>query len=120
MKYELDWDRDSLLKSNQWFVAVLTGLSDEEIHAISPSKAKWRVQVFVEVFKKLGFNTSERFVKFDPDTDKPCIMRTTSFQKGYWYAWIYYDGLVNNTWTISGFNERWPRLKITSMLQVWI
>lgn len=120
MNYELDWDRPSLEKSNAWFIGVLTGLPDDEIFEACPNKELWGGQAFVKTFKKLGFNTSERFEKFDPETDKPCIMRTVSYQKGKWFAWIYYNGLVDNTYTLAQFREKWPRLRITSMLQVWI
>lgn len=118
MKYELDWHRRE--RDNRWFIGVLTGLPYDEIKAACPAGDCWGGQAFVMAFRKLGFNTTPRWVKFDPGTDKPCIIRTTSEKKGYWHAWIYNDGLVNNSYTLEQFTKEFPEDRITSMLQVWI
>ena len=105
-------------------IAILTGLPFDEIIQAAPDKKAWHSRDFIATFRKLGFNTSDRFIKFDEKTDKPCIMRTTSDRKGYWYGWVYYDemiyignheGIYLDTWK-KDYND----LKITSMLQVWI
>lgn len=130
--YELAWEHlEEASKGNNFaLVAVLTGLEIDDIkevnievcrvNGISRYKTAWGGQHFIKLFRALGFNTNDRFVKFDPNTDKPCIIRTTSFQKGYWYAFIFDGKLVDNIWTLEQFHVRWKKLKITSMLQVWI
>ncbi len=123
MNYELDTYRYHE-DDNIRIIAVLTGLPDEEIIAACTNKELWGGQDFVRIFKKLGFNTNERFEKFDPDTDKPCIMRTTSFKKRVWFGWVYYKGIVYgdalDQYTMEEWKKKWPRLKITSLLQVWL
>jgi len=131
MTYELDWNRphEKDLHDNFTLVGILTGLPKEDL--IEAQKEVWRLnrrslskgwggQSFIQLFRFLGFNTNNRFIKFDPDTDKPCIMRTTSFQKGYWYGFIYHDGLVNNEMALEDWKKCYKKLKITSMLQIWI
>lgn len=126
-KYELDWTR--CYPENQHFtkIAILTGLPIEEIEAAAPNRRDgWYARDYIQTFRKLGFNTSNRFIKFDPDTIYPCIMRFTDVgdKSGHWYAEVYYDH-----WVECG-NEEWDfdhwlyymngSVRITSMLQVWI
>jgi len=123
MDYELAWNSVCAGQTdftNIELVGILTGLSYEEIELAAPLKPTWNGQAFVKTFTKLGFNTSERFCKFDPETRKPCLMRATWYQKGYWSAWIYDGKLVNNMWTLEEWQKKYHKLKITSMLQVWI
>lgn len=130
IQYELDWSRpDALEFTNHSLVGVLTGLPYEEIEAARKQvwletgrkgKRGWYGQSFIKVLYALGFNTSEAWIKFDPFTDKPCIMRTNTEDRNGWYAWIYHDGLINNSWTLDEWKKEYSFLKITSMLQVWI
>jgi len=123
VKYELDWEGVrwcNLQYSNLRIIKILTGLSWEEIKLASPDKDAWHGRDFISTATKLGFNTSERFIKFDKNTDKPCIMRTKSDIKGYWWAWIYDGELVNNCWTFEEWQAEYPELKATSMPQIWI
>lgn len=126
MNYELDWENIPKYKRNpEWMtnldlVKVLTGIPIHEIALVSPGCNGWRGQDFKKVFIALGFNTSERFEKFDPITDKPVLMRASWTEKKYWSGWIYYDGKVNDLWTLEEFAIRWPDIKITSMLKVWL
>lgn len=123
MEYELDWGRvlpGQTQLSNIDIVGILTGLPDEEIRKVAPTKDAWNGQDFVKTFKALGFNTSERFEKFNPDTRKPCLMRASWYQKGYWSAWIYDGKLVSNAWTLEEWRKQYHKLRITSMLQVWL
>lgn len=132
-KYELDWQNFTKedLENNYVTVKVLTGAEFDDIEiarkevwrlAGRKDSRAWYGQSFIQVFRMLGFNTS-KFIKFDPDTDKPCIMRCKYLRdESHWHAFIYHDGLVNNRWTL----EEWRKShiekywKITSMLQVWI
>ena len=124
MKYELDSGRWYHKNNHYQNIAILTGLPYSEIIPACPKKEIWHGQDFVKVFQKLGFNTTQRFEKFRQDCDKPMLMRTTSFQKGFWYAWVYYDHVVylgdNATMTFDDWQKAWKRLKPTSMLPVWI
>jgi len=124
MKYELDWTR-VYENHHHETVAVLTGLPIEDIVAASPTSEKWYGRDYVKTFYKLGFNTSERFIKFDPNTDKPCMIRAVEIDKerSGWYSWVYYDNwIVENgaCYTLEMWKQSFPQLKITSMLQVWI
>ncbi|MCF0074039.1 hypothetical protein LZD49_26390 [Dyadobacter sp. CY261] len=116
--YELDWNRPE--RDNRYYIGVLTGLPASELLAACPKKDLWRGPEFVQAFKKLGFNTSEGWVKFDSQTDKPCLLRTTSDQKNMWFVWIYHNGVINNRWTVGEWREEYKELRITSMLQVWL
>lgn len=120
--YELDWPRNSG-KHNIDLVGILTGLPVEEIIEAAPKGTLWRGPSFTCLFRDLGFNTSQGFVPFDPDTEHPCLMRTTSFRKNEWYAWAYFDRKVyapTDSFTFDAWLRYYKRLKITSMLQVWI
>lgn len=132
MSYELAWEHLERMErgSNISLCALFTGLPVFDIREArkevcrqnnKPNADAWGGQAFVQVFRFLGFNTDARFVKFDPNTDKPCIMRTVDPDvKGRWYAFVYNDGLVNNSYTLKEWQQYFPDLKITSMLQVWI
>lgn len=123
MKYELDagrWYEHSIHTE----IAILTGLPIEEITEAATAGDRWAPRDFVKTFAKLGFNTSERFIKFDPQTDKPCIIRMPDPKdKSHWYGAVYYNG-----WVYTGKSQRYSLkvflegqgLRATSMLQVWI
>lgn len=121
---------------NQSVISSLTGLdfeeSDEAVKSVK--RLCWSGQTYVQVFRKLGFNTNQRFIKFDPQTPYPCIMRCTNHKKGVWYLFLYHQGMVydihGNSFHITDTNEvsilngsyflKWYNMKVTSMLQVWI
>lgn len=115
-------DGDFLLQSE---FATLTGLEWEEIwdatHDVKIASGQW----FIKTFRKLGFNTNTRWIKFDKQTEFPCMMRCKiPHDKKHWAGWVYYDGHVYDiregklTW--AEWNAMWPNYKVTSMLQVWI
>ena len=123
MKFEIDWPRVEAPNDHIWMIGCLTGLSDQEIIDVVSARESWNGQEYVRSFRNLGFNCNPRFVKFDPATKYPCIMRSTSEYKGYWNAWVYNNGMVYGSWfrmTLDKWKENYPKLKITSMLQVWI
>jgi hypothetical protein len=122
--YEIDWQRTHP-NHHYEMIAILTGLSFEEIIDASPKYDRWYGRDFVKTFQKLGFNTNERFVKFHPATDKPCMLRLVDIDKtkSGWYAWAYCDGLVadnGSAYNLELWKTFYPDLRITSMLQVWI
>lgn len=124
MKYELDWTR-CYKNGHHTSIAILTGLPLTEILAVSPDKDKWGGQRFVEVFRKLGFNVNPRWNKFDEETEYPCLIRfrRTDIKEPWWYQSVYYDHQVfegNSICTFKDWQDYYPHLKITSMLQVWI
>ncbi len=121
---------------NQSVISSLTGLDfDEADQAVkSISLKSWSGKTYIEVFQNLGFNTNPRFVKFDPNTHYPCIMRCRNHVKGYWYLFLYHDSIVydihgnsfrlddpynvvkrNGSYFLTNY-----RMKVTSMLQVWV
>ena len=121
---------------NQSVISSLTGLNFEEADQAvrSISRKSWVGQTYVKVFQNLGFNTNPRFVKFNPDTPYPCIMRCRNHVKGYWYLFLYHDGMVydihGNSFRLydpynvasrngSYFLKNYG-MKVTSMLQVWV
>lgn len=103
---------------------ILTGLPFHEIRLHAPTADYWRGRDFVALAAKLGFNTSERFIKFDPYTDKSCIMRCQREKETkHWYGWVYYDGFVysnGNRVRLAEWKVKFRDLRITSMLQIWI
>lgn len=121
---------------NQSVISSLTGLDfDEADQAVkSISRKSWSGQTYVKVFQNLGFYTNARFVKFDPNSPYPCIMRCRNYVKGYWYLFLYHDGIVydlhcnlfrlddpynvafrNGSYFLKNYG-----MKVTSMLQVWL
>jgi hypothetical protein len=106
-------------------IATLTGLEFEDILMATKGVTHWSGQAFVKVFRKLGFNTNRQFIKFDKETEWPCMMRTKKpFDKKYWYGFVYFKGLVYVQYygpvTWAEWNKLYPNYRITSMLQVWI
>ncbi|MBE8712547.1 hypothetical protein [Sphingobacterium hungaricum] len=117
-------------------ISTLTGLSFEEADKVVKDVRRkgWSGQTYIKVFQNLGFNTNPRFIKFDPATPYPCILRCRNQVKGYWYLFYYNDGIVYDGYGKSFalddniqiskrggayFLKRY-RMKVTSMLQVWI
>lgn len=121
---------------NQSVISSLTGLDFEESDKVvkQVKRLSWSGQTYVQVFRKLGFNTNPRFIKYDPETPYPCIMRCVNHKKGVWYLFMYHQGLVydihGNSFHLNDPNEvsnrngsyilKWYGMKVTSMLQVWI
>jgi hypothetical protein len=124
-KYEIEvvnFGDDYFIESE---IAILTGLSLEEILIVTKGVQRHPGQWYVRAFQKLGYNCNNRFIKFDKKTQYPCMMRCK--KRGVnncWYGWIYYDGHIYDihegkiTW--AKWNALWPNFKVTSMLQVWI
>lgn len=112
-------------------ICSLTGLELEEVLQHTKKIKTWRSRTYIDLFRELGFNTNHRFIKFDPDTKYPCLMRTKEYgpEGKHWYGFVYYDHLVymigEDTEQVGAiglnrFKAYYPQLKITSMLQVWI
>jgi|GEM_PF-1083074 len=125
---ETDWDYHACL------LATITGLPRLEVYNKFPEKLQkldgWRGSYFGEAARALGFNTNPRFIKFDPLTPWPCILRVQVPDawgwKGKWWALVYNQGVVYN---VNGHPaetqyQHWlednPGCRITSMLQIWI
>lgn len=124
VKYELEivshypcwWDSE---------ICILTGLSLEEVRPVTRNTTRWTGQQYIKVFRHFGFNTNDRFVRFDRKTKYPCMIRCrVPNVKSHWAGFIYYDGHIYHpeegklTW--AEWNSLWPNYKVTSMLQVWI
>ncbi len=120
-----EWDfHESLL-------ATITGLPKSEIWAKLPEHLQkansWRGHSFIEVARLLGYNCNRRFVEFDAKTPWPCILRCqTPDIKNGWWALAYANGQVYDVYGrphaqwFDDFMRRYPELKITSMLQIWV
>lgn len=135
-KYELEVVSYGPNLYNQSVISSLIGLDfDEADQAVKAISCKsWSGQTYVKVFQNLGFTTNPRFVKFDPKTPYPCIMRCRNHVKGYWYLFLYHDGIVydlhgNSFHLDDPYNVAFRNgsyflknygMKVTSMLQVWI
>lgn len=109
-------------------VAMLTGIPIDELIEYYGRNNLWYTRTYIKVFQELCFNCDSRFVKFRPDTDKPCIMRMSKvgIDENRWYSAIYYDGFVYassfgkvdfETWITKHMDGKF---RITSMLRVWI
>lgn len=113
-------------KHHETIIGLLTGLTLEEIEAATPRRKFWYTRDYMHAFFKLGFNTNPRFIRFDPATEYPCIMRCQKKpDDGHWYGWVYYDNLVYHThgylWEFDKWIEEYSEdFRVTSMLQVWI
>jgi hypothetical protein len=113
---------------HHWFdseVAMLTGLEMDDFKHLTWPITRWTGQAYIRVFRGLGFNTNDRFVKFKRDTEHPCMMRCKiPHDKAHWAGFVYYDNHIYHpdegklTW--AEWNAMWPNYKVTSMLQVWI
>lgn len=137
-KYELEhvwWPEHG----HESMIGTLTGLPLEDILKVTSKMPEaWSGQMYIKVLRKLGFNTNNRFVKFDPETPYPCIIRMKSHnpKDPNWYAAVYNDGTLYNqdqerdferemrhvlgkyftkTWQVDNII-----LRVSSMLQVWI
>lgn len=134
MIYECDFIYHYRLETHSLFCS-LTGLDLMEIIDDPDIKDRMRGSDFIKTFNKLGYNTNNRFIKFDQDTKYPIIMRCVGDQKGVWFAFVYSNGKIfnpsnndifdiNDTNIIRKYKKSFfikpYRLKITSMLQVWI
>lgn len=132
MEYEIEY-RHIKDNSHQSLFCTLTGLEPEEVEPVLKGVMKGRD--FINGFRLLGFNVNSRFCKFDPDTPYPCVLRCLGETKGVWYAFVYYKGKIwdpyhNDFYSLNDikdmrfFNRKYYfthfRIRITSMLQVWI
>lgn len=84
MKYEIQVVSHGVGCHNHSAICSLTGLSFEEVdHAIKRVNRRcWSGQTYIKVFESLGFNSNPRFIKFDPNTPYPCILRCRNHEKG--------------------------------------
>ncbi|WP_400190679.1 hypothetical protein [Hymenobacter sp. B81] len=114
-------------------MATITGLSKGEIRERVPAQLldakRWRGASFREVAHALGYNVLPRFVKFDPATAWPCVLRIKVPEqwgwKGCWWALLYnqrevYDVQRNQSYSLEQWQRIWPECRITSMLPIWI
>ncbi|RSK29861.1 hypothetical protein [Hymenobacter metallilatus] len=114
-------------------LATITGLPKAEIREKLPEPLRqakgWRGSSFGEVARLLGYNTTPRFVKWDPATPWPCILRVKVPEhwgwKGCWWALVYnqsevYDVARNQSYSLEHWQRIYPACRVTSMLQIWI
>ncbi|RSK50087.1 hypothetical protein [Hymenobacter rigui] len=114
-------------------LATITGLPKAEIREKLPQDLSggggWRGSSFPRVARLLGFNVNPRFIKFDPATPWPCILRVQVPEhwgwKGKWWAVVYNQGTVylpdqGVRGSLNQFLSLYPGCRVTSMLQIWI
>jgi len=135
-KYEFDVINYGELYFNESVLSTLTGLEINEVHRLVKSigKKRWGGQLYIKALQILRFNTNPRFVKFNPETPYPCILRCRNHQKGIWYLFYYCNGIIydycGNSFLLinksqvaiikGSFFLKQYQMKITSMLEVWI
>lgn len=117
-------------------LSTLTGLPFDEVHEAvkATGRKSWGGQLYIKTLQNLGFNTNPRFIKFNPHTPYPCILRCCNQKKGYWYVFYYNGGIVYD-WKGNSFQLTDNRnvrnfkgsyflknygMKVTSMLEVWV
>jgi hypothetical protein len=113
--------------------ATLTGLDKVEVWNRLPANIRearsWGGANFVQAARALGFNCNPRFIKFDPATPWPCILRCKPVDKEcrWWYSRVYHQGSVYQVGgqrpliqKLEYFLRDNPQFRITSMLQVWM
>lgn len=131
MKYEIEivnFEQSEQDGDRYWAeseIATLTGLDLDTILQVTAGVTRYYGQWWVKTFRSLGFNTNRQWIKFDKNTEHPCMIRCrVPGDKYHWAGFIYYDGHIYSpdygklTWAT--WNEWWPNYKVTSMLQVWI
>ncbi|WP_426491085.1 hypothetical protein [Hymenobacter sp. 102] len=114
-------------------LATITGLPKAEIREKLPQDLSggggWRGSSFPQVARLLGYNTTPRFVKFDPATPWPCILRVQVPEhwgwKGKWWALGYnqgrvYDVASGDHYSFKNWQLAYADCRVTSMLQIWI
>lgn len=136
MKYEfkiVNYGRPYFHEST---LSTLTGLEFDDVHSFVKSigKNKWGGQLYIKALQNLGFNTNPRFIKFNPETSYPCILRCRNHENGIWYLFYFCNGIIYDCWgtsflltdksqvaTIKGsYFLKQYQMKVTSMLEVWI
>lgn len=123
--YELDYFRDEE-NGHHEIIAILTGLPIEDIVKVSPTRDAWYGKDFINIFRSLGFNVNPRYIKFNPKTEYPCMMRfrDKTDNKVCWYSYVYYNDKVytgkGEWWRFDQWIKAYSNCRVTSMLQVWI
>lgn len=136
MKYEFEVINYGRPYFHESTLSTLTGLEFNEVHPFvkSTGKKQWGGQLYIKALQNLGFNTNPRFVKFNPETKYPCILRCRTHEKGIWYLFYYCNGTVYDWWGNSfeltditnvacikgSYFLKQYQMKVTSMLEVWI
>lgn len=109
-------------------IAMLTGLPVWDVIDHVPETTVWYARTFLKIFDELGYNHDPRFRKFDPTTEKPCLMRfiKTGKKEGHWYSAVYSNGYVYACGLGKMKFEDYVNehitgsYRITSMMRVWI
>lgn len=136
MKYEFEIVNYGRPYFHESTLSTLTGLGFDEVHSIVKSigKKRWGGQLYVKTLQNLGFNTNPRFVKFNPDTPYPCLLRCRNREKGVWFLFYYCNGMVydfcghsfllTNKFQVAVIKRSYflkhSQMKVTSMLEVWV
>lgn len=136
MKYEIEIINYGDPYFHESTLSTLTGLPFEEVHDMVESirKKRWGGQLYIKAFQNLGFNTNSRFIRFDPRTTYPCILRCRNHVKGYWYLFYFNAGVIYDCYgnqfelsdTYNVINRKGSYflknygMKVTSMLEVWV
>lgn len=128
--YEIEMVRSCGWDYWESMYATLTGLPKHEVWEKWPDSLRlagsWGGQDFVRAARALGFNCNVRWVKFDPETPWPCILRLqdTTLKSG-WRSRLHHQGNVYHVDSgiiqpLEKFLFNCQHLRITSMLQVWM
>lgn len=133
MTYEIEHIFLGRNRSMTNLYCTLTGLEPEEVEPLI--KQRMGGQMFISIFRELGYNTNDRFIKFDRNTPYPIVLRCCNHEKGVWFPFVYHQGIIfdvcyNRFINIDDKNQvRCMNgkyflidygMRVTSMLQVWI
>ena len=127
-EYELDSLR-SCTNGHHEIIGIITGCHRNDIKKAAPEKNAWCGKDYINTFRKLGFNTNNSFINFDPETKHPVMMRFSVKEKpknktSYWHAYAYFNGKVyfgaGEVVDFDTFIDLYKEYSVTSMLQVWI
>ena len=127
---------------------MCTGYERDELRPLVPkallSYYGWYTRDFRTVLEQLHFNTTPRFIPFDPATDKLCLVRYKLTKRGlvawrnqveqeggafnaekaahYWDLMLYHNGMFYDVncprpFPLAQLSDQY---RITSMMPVWI
>ncbi len=133
MRYEIE----PVTVEGDWFYSMVATLTGHEADVIQVhDMGKRNGKGMRDLFRALGFNCSERFIPFDPETQWPCVMRIPHVGHSGWWCLVYFEERLYVFSQKTGttvypavfkhqFGCYWlcwfgNAYRITSMMQVWI